>query len=354
MGEEGASAREDEMAGLTRRGALAAAGLCLATAFLPTLQAQAQEPAKLTFSLDFIPLGRHAPWYAALGAGYFREEGLDVSIIPAQGTAQVLQAVESGLAQLGLVDVPGLVLARAGGSKIKMVTVNYQKSPYAIFSLSPGAEVTKPEQLEGLKLGSGAGSFTPKVIAGFMMQKRLDPKKLEIVNVAPPARANMLLSGQVPAIEFFVMSKPGLEAGAKTANAQLDTFLLADNGLDLYSLGIAGTEDFIAKNPDLVKRFVRAALRGWKLALDDPKKAAAFEKQFVPTLNEDGIRQEIEIVRDLAVTPDTKKNGLGWFDPQKFAQNLDFVVKYIGVTGAAPKPEDLYATGFLPEHPVLP
>jgi NitT/TauT family transport system substrate-binding protein len=235
-----------------------------------------------------------------------------------------------------------------------MVTVNYQKSPYAIFSLSPGAGVTKAEQLEGLKLGSGAGSFTPKVIEGFMMQKGLDPKKLEIVNVAPPARANMLLTGQVPAIEFFVMSKPGLEAGAKAANAKLDTFLLADNGLDLYSLGVAGTEDFLAKNPDVVKRFVRASLRGWKLALSEPDKAAAFEKQFVPTLKEDGIKQEIEIVRDLAVTPDTKAHGLGWFDETKFPGNLDFVVKHIGVTGTPPKATDLYATGFLPEQPILP
>jgi NitT/TauT family transport system substrate-binding protein len=343
------------MAGLMKKAALAAATLCfaLSSQVLP-IRAQTKEPMKLTFALDFIPLGRHAAWYAAIGAGYFREEGLDVTIIPTQGTAQALQSVESGLAQLGLADVPALVLARAGGSKIKMVTVNYQKSPYAIFSLSPGAAVTKPEQLEGLKLGSGAGSFTPKVIAGFMAQKGLDPSKLEIVNVAPPARANMLLTAQVPAIEFFVMSKPGLEAGAKSANAKLETFLLADNGLDLYSLGVAGTEDFLAKNPDVVKGFVRAALRGWKLALDDPEKAAAYEKQLVPTLKEDVIRQEIEVVRDLAVTPDTKTNGLGWFDPARFGKNLDFVVKYIGVTGTAPKAEDLYATGFLPEPAILP
>ncbi|SEE70779.1 NitT/TauT family transport system substrate-binding protein [Rhizobiales bacterium GAS188] len=336
-----------------RRSFLVALGLaCLAV--VPPASAQVKEPTKLTFSLDFIPLGRHAAWYAAVGAGLFREEGLEVTIIPAQGTAQVLQAVDSGLAQIGLIDVPGLVLARAAGSKIKMVAINYQKSPYAIFSLSPGAAVTRPEQLEGLKLGSGAGSFTPKVIQGFMTQKGLDPAKLEIANVAPAARANLLLTGQVPAIEFFVMSRPGLEGGARAANAKLETFLLADHGLDLYSLGIAATDAYIEKNPDVMKRFVRAALRGWKLTLDDPKRAAAFEKQFIPTLNEDGIQAEIETVRDLAVTADTRKNGLGWFDPAKFQANLDFVVKYIGVTGTPPIASDLYATGFLPETPVLP
>ena len=81
---------------------------------------------------------------------------------------------------------------------------------------------------------------------------------------------------------------------------------------------------------------------------------AAYQKAIVPSLNEAGIAAEIEVVRDLAVTPDTKKNGLGSFDPASFQANLDFVVKYIGVTGAAPKAEDLYATGFLPPQPVIP
>jgi len=339
--------------GLGRRAVLGAAAACLGTAGA-VRAASAQGLTKLIFSLDFIPLGRHAPWYAAIGAGYFRDEGLDVTIIPAQGTAQALQAVESGVAQLGLADVPGLVLARAAGSRIKIVTVNYQKSPYAIFSLSPGADVTRSKQLEGLELGSGAGSFTPKMIAGFMAEKGLDPHKLKIVNIAPPARATTLLTRRVPAIEFFVMSKPSLEAGAKTIHAKLATFLLADHGLDLYSLGISATDGFIAKNPDVVKRFVRAALRGWQLALHDPKKAAGYEKRFVPSLNEQVILQEIEVVRHLAVTADTRKNGLGWFSPAKIQSNLEFVTKYIGVTGTAPKAVDLYATGFLPAKPILP
>src|ERR1700761_9381663 len=94
--------------------------------------ASSAAPAKIVFSLDFIPLGRHAPWYAALAEGYYKDEGLDVSIIPAQGTAQVIQAVESGTANIGFVDVPSVVIARGNGSKLKIVAVNYEKAPYAI------------------------------------------------------------------------------------------------------------------------------------------------------------------------------------------------------------------------------
>ncbi len=335
-------------------GALCAASLVASPPSQAIAQSSTAAPTKVVFSLDFIPLGRHAAWYAALAEGYFKDEGLDVSIIPSQGTAQVIQAVESGTANIGFVDVPGLVIARSNGSKIKMVAVIYGKAPYAIFSLSTGANVTAPKQLEGLSLGSGAGSFTPKILQGFMVQSGLDPTKLAISNVAPPARAATLLSGQIPAIEFFIMAKPGLEAGAKASNAELRTLLPADHGLELYSNGIAATEDYIERHPDVLKRFVRAALKGWKFAIANPDKAAEDQIKYIPTLKPDGIVAEIKIVTDLAVTPETEKNGLGWFDPAKMKSNLDFVVKYVGVTGKPPGATDIYATGFLPTPPVMP
>jgi NitT/TauT family transport system substrate-binding protein len=317
--------------------------------------AMAQEQlTKVTFSLDFVPLGRHAAWYAALGEGYFAEEGLDVEIIPAQGTAQVMQAIASDTAQLGFVDLPGVVLAQAAGNDIKMVAVNYQKAPYAIFSLANGANVTEPAQLEGLTVGSGAGSITPQVIQGYMKQQGLDPQTLQVANVAPPARASALLSGQVPAIEFFVMSKPGLEKGATEAGTELNTFLLADHGLELHSNGIGATGAFIEANPDVVRKFVHAALRGWKFTLDNPEAAADHELKYVDGLDKTAILAEIEIVRSLVVTDDTTANGLGWFDAGKMKTGLAFVLDNVGVTGTAPEASAIFATGFLPEDAIKP
>jgi NitT/TauT family transport system substrate-binding protein len=309
---------------------------------------------KIVFSLDFIPLGRHAPWYAAVAEGYYKDEGLDVSIIPAQGTAQAITAVESGAANIGFVDVPSVVIARGNGSKLKMVAVNYEKAPYAIFSLKNGANVTEPKQLEGLNLGSGAGSFTPKIIAGFMAQHGLDPDKLTVSNIAPPARASTLLSGKIPAIEFFIMARPGLEAGAKASNTELSTLLLADHGLNLYGNGIAATDDYIAKNPDVLRRFIRASLKGWKFTIAHPDKAAADEIQAVPALKPEGIVAEIGVVADLAVTAETREHGLGWFDPAQMQANVDFVAKYIGSNGTPLPATEVYAAGFLPSPPVTP
>ncbi|MGH7068410.1 MAG: ABC transporter substrate-binding protein [Acetobacteraceae bacterium] len=316
--------------------------------------AQTKPLTRITFSLDFIPLGRHAPWYAAVAKGYYQDLGLDVSIIPSHGTAQTIQAVEAGTAQIGFTDVVSLALARANGAHLKMVAVNYEKAPYAIFSLDPGGDVTEVKQLQGLTLGSGAGSFTPRIIRGFMAEHGLDPATLKVVNITPSARASALLSHEVPSIEFFVMSEPGLAAAAKARHAELKTFLLADHGLKLYSNGIVATDKYLAEHPDIVKNFVAASLRGWRFALSHPKQAVEDEIKFVPSLRPAESVAELEIVKGLAITPAVQEHGLGWFGPAGMEATLDFVIKYVGLKGTPPKATDLYATGFLPSPPIMP
>ena len=324
-------------------------GVAVRRPSLAPAPAQEKPLTKVIFSLDFIPLGRHAPWYAALAQGYFKEEGLDVSIIPSQGTAQTIQAVESGIANIAFVDVPSVVLARANGSKLRMVAVNYQKAPYAIFSLGNGANVTQPKQLEGLTLGSGAGSFTPKVIEGFMAQKGLDPSKLKITNVAPPARASMLLSGQVPAIEFFVMAKPGLEArrqGRQDRAAHLPAQRSRARTLFQRHRRDRGLSRQERRRGEALR--ARRAQGMEVRARQSAKGRATSRSSRSPSLKPEIIVAEIGIVGDLAVTADVKQHGFGWFDPAKMKSAVEFVAKYVGMTGTPPAAADVYATGFLP------
>lgn len=315
--------------------------------------AQAKAPAEVTLTLDFVALGRHAPWYVALAKGYYKDAGLNVKIIPAQGTAQAMQALESNIAQYAFSDVPALVLARArGASTAKMVAVNYQKAPYAVFSLNPGANVTTLAQLPGLEIASGAGSFTPKVIQGFLKEKGLDGSNIKFTNVDGSARVPMLLSGKIPAIETFILSQPGIKRGVQSG--ELKTLLLADLGLELYANGILVRDALLKSNPEQVRAFVQASLRGWKDALANPGEAADLELQYVKGLNRDLIIEELKIVRDLAVTPDTRAKGLGWIDAGKMKKSVDFVVKYIGVEGTPPPVADLYSADFLPRTPIKP
>jgi NitT/TauT family transport system substrate-binding protein len=332
---------------------------CLACAFYGVIgggdEARAQVPKMIdiTFSLDFIVLGRHAPFYVAIEKGFFREENLNVSIIPAKGTAQGIQNVESGLAQIGFTDVASLVVARAEGSTVKVVSVIYQKAPFCFFSLNPGANVTSLKDFEGLRVGSNAGSYISNIARAMMRKNGLDPSKLTVESIEPSARIAMLATRKIPAIDFFITTKPAMERAV--TDAKVVTFLFADHGLDLYSNGIGARESYLKENPDVVKAFVRATLRGYQYAFQHPAEAAEMIQKHAKALNAAITVEELKIVEDLAATPEVKTSGIGSFTPARMETSVAWMSENGGFPpDKAPKPQDVYATGFMPERPVLP
>src|SRR5262249_50256561 len=306
---------------------LCSAWLVLGGAIGESGQAQAQEKklTDITFSLDFITLGRHAPFYVAIDKGFYREEGLNVNIVPAKGTAQGIQNVESGIAQIGFIDVASLVVARAEGSTVKVVSVIYQKAPFCFFTLDPGANVTTLKQFEGLKVGSNTGSYIINVARAMMRKDGLDPSKLTMEIIEPSARIAMLATRKIPAIDFFIITKPAMERAV--TDAKVVTFLFADHGLDLYSNGIGATEKYLKENPDAVKGFVRATLRAYQYSFAHKEEAAEIIQKYAKALKNDITIEELKIVEDLAVTPDVKKNGLGSFTAERMKTSVDWMAE---------------------------
>ena len=322
-----------------------------ALSLLLPLNAAAQER-KIVFMLDFISLGRHAPWYVPIAKGYYKQEGLDVTVVPSKGTADVIKGVDAGVAQLGFIDVPSLVAGGEAASSLKMVAVNYQKAPYCVFSLNPGANVNSPKDMVGLEFGSSTASFVWKIHQAFMKMHGLDPSTLKVVNIDGSARVPMLAARKVQAIDLFVMSEPGLKRAVK--DAEVKCLLLGDHGLDIYANGIGVRDDFLKQNPQVVRGFVRAALRGWKDALSNPEEAAKIQVQYVKALDPNLIVEELAIVKRLAVVPDTQKNGYGAMNREKMARTVQFINDNVEIAGRKLTTNDIYREGYLPQQAILP
>ena len=310
------------------------------------------EDRDVKFILDFISLGRHAPWYVALGKGYFKEEGLNVSIMPSKGTADAIRSVVSGIADIGFIDIPSLVASGSAGGAVKIVAVNYQKPPYCVFTLDPGANVTEPKQLANLEFGSSTSSFLPRIVQAFMEMNGVDSKTLKVVNIDGAARVPMLAARKIPSIDQFIMSEPAIRRAVTDAKPKC--LFLGDFGLDIYSNSIGTTEEYLTKNPDVVKKFVRAALRGWQYALAHPQEAAQIQLQYVKALNPDIIAEELEILKRVAITPDVEKNGFGTTSMDKMKRTVDFMNNNVEIAGDKLTAEQIYRPGFLPDKPVLP
>lgn len=328
---------------------IAALGLAAVAAW-PTIGLAQEREVK--FTLDFIALGRHAPWYVAAGKDYFKQEKLNVTIIPSKGTADAIRALESGTSEFAFIDIPSLVAGGSGASSVRIVAVNYQKPPYCVFSLNPGANVTTPKDMVGLEFGSSTASFVPRIHMAFMKMHGLDPSTLRVVNIDGSARVPMLAARKVQSIDLFVMSEPAIRRAVKDAEPKC--MLLGDHGLDIYSNSIGVREDFLKQNPEVVRGFVRAALRGWKDALANPEEAARIQVQTLKALDPQIVVDEVKIVRRLAVVPDTEKNGLGAMNRDKMKRTVDFINANVEVQGTKRTVDDIMVEGFLPKDPIRP
>src|SRR5262249_28067534 len=158
-------------------------------------------------------------------------------------------------------------------------------------TLNPGANVTEPKQMAGLELGSSTASIAPKILGAIMGMKKVDREtRKNLKNDAAP-RGTMLAAGKVQTIYQLLMNLHAIRRAV--TNAKPVCLFAGDYGLEIYANSIGVSEDFLAKNPEIVKKFVRAALKGWKDALADPDEAARVEIQYVKALDPQIVVEEI-------------------------------------------------------------
>ncbi len=180
----------------------------------------------------------------------------------------------------------------------------------------------------------------------------VDSKTMKIVNIDAPARVPMLAARKVPSIDLFIMSEPAIKRAVPDAKPVC--LFAGDLGLEIYANSIGVHEDYLKKNPEVVRKFVRAALRGWKDTFDNPQEAAKIQLQYVKALDPQIVVEEIEILRRVAITPEVQKNGLGYITLDRMKKTVDFINKNIEVPGEKLTAEKIFAPGFLPEKPILP
>lgn len=308
--------------------------------------ARAAERSKVKIALDWIIGGRHAPWLVAVEKGYYADEGLDVEVLRGFGNANTVQRVVTGEVQFAYTDFPTSILARAEGSKVKTIAMILARNPQTFFSLKKTG-ITKPKDLEGRTIVSNAGSASPKLFPLFAEINGVDATKVKWVTVEPAAKAAMLISGSADVVEYFLMQRPLLEREAATLGG-INTMHWADYGFQLYSNGVAVTEDYLARNGDLVRRFLRATVKGFQRTFEDPNEAVTLIRKSHPTLDPEVTRVEVDILKNLVLTDDAKTHGIGYMDEAKAKTARDIMSRVYGLK-APVQTADLFTNDYLPK-----
>ena len=205
----------------------------------------------VNFITDFGYNGRHSYFYVALDKGYYKAEGLNVTILRGQGSIDAIKKVASGAATIGFADAGALVLARSNDAiPVKLLAVVYAKPPHAIFALADSG-IKTPKDLEGKTVANSAFSAIPLIFNAYAQATGVDPQKGQVGFSRSASLPSLLATGRVDAIGQFTVGEPLIEASAKPR--KLVRLAYKDSGLDYYGNEIIATEQTIKDNPDLLK-----------------------------------------------------------------------------------------------------
>lgn len=327
---------------------LAGAGLSACAGLRAGPAAAAAIP--LRFTLDWRFEGPAALFTTALDKGYFREEGLDVTIEPGTSSREAIPKVATGGFDAGFGDVNSLIRFRDEnpGVGLKAVMMVYDRPPFAIVGRKSRGISSDPKSLEGKKLGAPAadGAFAQWPV--FKKVNGIDDGKIKLENIGFPVREPMLASGELDAIFGFAhTSLINLKARGVPAD-DIVTLLMADHGVELYGNAVIASPKLLAEKPQVVRGLLRAITRSVRDVVAAPEAAIAGVLQ-----RNEGARPEIELERlkmaldHYVMTPNVKANGFGGIDKARWQKGLDQIGLTVSFKDKA-KAGNAFAEGFLP------
>ena len=322
-----------------------ACGLALALAAAPAV---AQVPIKLVLNWKYE--GPQSWFFLAQDKGYFKDEGLEVTIDQGEGSAASIPKVAAGAYQAGFGDLNALVdlASKRPADAPVAVYMLYNTPPFALVVKSDSA-IKTPKDLEGKTVGGPANDGALKLFPAFAKLAKVDAGKVNITNMAPNLREQMLVRGQIDAGFGYVTTVSFSAKGMGLDPAKDLRFIrYGDHGMDLYSNAVFFSKSFVKENPKAVAGFVKALNRAVKEVIADPEAGIDHAIRREPLL-----KREVEKEKLLATLkndmshPEIARIGLGDVDDARLKSDIAIVVE-ANALPRTPAPGEIFDRSFLP------
>jgi len=314
---------------------------CSMVLFSCTQEKQSKYAEKVTVRFGWIVDAHQAGFWVAKEKGFYREEGLDVNLQPGGIDVTPIQLVVSGDATFGQVGgIEQVISARSEGIPIKIIAALHQISPHALVSLEK-TKIREPKDIEGKTVAIAYGDAAEYLYRTLVNKYHLDRTKIREV----PFKFNLtpLIRGDVDAVTGF---RTDQTVTLRSLGITPSTLNYDQYGIRSYGYSIIATDKTIEENPALVERFLRATLKGWDYALNNPEEASDIVVKYGVGLERKVELEKLEAVKNIMVTKETKERGLGYIDPLviESAQNILLENR---VLKAPVSIENLYTNEFL-------
>jgi NitT/TauT family transport system substrate-binding protein len=332
--------------------------LALAAAF--TFSALSSAPAaaqttKLKLVLNWKYQGPQGMFFVADDKGYFKQEGLEVTLDQGNGSGAAVPLVANGTYDVGFGDINALIelAARKPEDAPVAVYVMFNQPPFTV-AVKSGSPIKTPKDFEGKTLGGAANDGALKLFPALCKLAKFDCAKVNITNMQPNLREQMLMNGQVDGVFGYVNT---IRFSAKlmgVEDSQLRFINFGDYGMDLYSNAIIVSKKLVKENPKAVAGLVRAINRGLVDSLKDiDASVAAVAKR--EALIKIPVEKErfIQTLKDEMNHPEIARIGLGNVDPERLKKSIDILVDANSLP-RTPAVSEIFTPAFLPDVNDLP
>jgi ABC-type nitrate/sulfonate/bicarbonate transport system substrate-binding protein len=316
----------------------------LALAFLsgPMVGKTLAATKKLTYVMAWIPDGRWASEAVAKYRGYFKAEGLDVSLKWAKGSRNSAKQTASGGADFCSTTGSVVLTSREKGIPLRTIAQTLPKSGTSFISLKKTG-IKGPKDLMGKKVGVQRGSTTWVGFQALMNKYNVDIGKLNKIEVG---------FGLKPLVSGVVDIRPAMYYNevvlARHKGIPVNVIWLPEHGINLVGLGVTTTERMLKDDPGTARKFVRAVLKGYEHAKKDPADAVKAVVEHKADHDPAYQRKVVDLIFSKIAVP--AKNGIyGWADRDEWNGMQENFVKF-GVMKKRVNVDDAFTNRFVAEY----
>jgi NitT/TauT family transport system substrate-binding protein len=267
-------------------------------------------PEKVRMACWSQPISEQANVFAAQEFGWFKEQGLDFEFVTGAGGGEALRHLLAGNADFAFTNVEPVLFGVEQGAQVQAVYNIYPKNVFNVVSLK-SRNITRPQDLKGKRIGVySMASGTRHNLLVILHSVGLRESDVEVVSTGV-LNFGPLMEGRV---DGTAATDTGLWAAQQKGLGEVNVMWARDY-LDIPTDVFVVRAETAQKQPDLVKRFLRAYRKGSQWMLDHPEKAAELAVKYA--IDGQDVRRNLEIIKfrnASTVSEGTKKHGLGWFD----------------------------------------
>lgn len=291
--------------------------------------------------VGYIPNIQFAPLYVAIEKGYYRDEGLEITLDYSMETDNVA-LVGANTLPFAIVSGEQVLLGRAQGLPVVYVMAWYRDYPVGVAAPS-GLGLRTPADLRGRRIGIpglyGASYIGLRALlsAGGVPEEAVHLESIGFNQV------EALISGQVEAAVVYITNEP-IQLQAR--GYAVDVLRVADY-MALVSNGLITNERTLRESPDLVRRMIRATLRGLQDVVNDPAAAYAISEKYVENLNQADRAVQMEVLKTSIGL--WQQNPWGYSDPQAW-ENMVRVLREMGLINQPLEVTQAYTNAYLPRE----